>query len=77
MSWTRSARQPDGKFTFEVTDWHGRTFAKGERDTYQEAERAAEAAERAMTLAMMHEVECAECASARMSDDELLRELMG
>jgi len=58
-----------GKFAIKCIDWNGNVFrAQGGFATAQEADRAAEAAERAMMT--MHGVELPD-----MSDDEILAEL--
>lgn len=74
----RDKAQP-GKFAFECWDWSGNLFrAQGGFATAQEADRAAEAAEREMTMLAMGGGSpqiSLDDAIAQLSDDELLAEL--
>ncbi len=79
MSWSRG-RDPEapGKFRFECIDWNGQPFrAQGGFDNHAGADRAAERAERDMTLMMAGENAAAaiDQAHASLSDDEILAEL--
>lgn len=73
--WTRSAKDKvTGKITVVCTDWNGNEFFKGDFDNVVDADRAGEAAERNMMLAMESGfVSTGEL--PEMSDDELLSEL--
>jgi len=69
---TRSAKNKiTGKFTVTVTDWNGVECFRGEFDSLNDADRAAEYEERAMMLRMQMPL----ADTGEMSDDELLAEL--
>lgn len=75
--WTRGRNKETGKFEVECTDWNGNVFFAGAFDTYQEADRAGEDAERHMTFKMINgDAPPLDGSTATMSDDELLAELM-
>lgn len=76
MSWTRSAKNENGKFIVECHDWNGNLFYSGEFDNVQEADRAGEKAERRMTFEMQNgPMPTLEEIFEDMDDDELLKEL--
>lgn len=73
---TRSAKNKiTGKFTVVVTDWNGTECFRGEFDDMNEADRAAESEERAMTGRMQMQDAPISLNEILMSDDELLVEL--
>lgn len=73
---TRSARNKiAGKFTVVVIDWNGIECFRGEFDNLNDADRAAEREERAMTLRMQMPADASTLDDILMSDDDLLREL--
>lgn len=69
MSHTRSARKPDGTFSYECFDWSGKLFrSESGFTTAQAADSAANQAERQMMLGMRGD-------EPVMSTDEILAEL--
>lgn len=75
---TRSAKSKEtGLFTVIVWDWNGRQVFQGDFATIQEADAAAAAQERAVTLRGLtpEDLQPLTLAELLMSDDELLREL--
>ena len=76
MSHTRGRDKAQlGKFAYECFDWNGNLFrAEGGFATAQEADRAAERAEREMTLQHMVPARSSEL-EALLSDENLMREL--
>jgi len=78
MSHTRSSKdraEREGGYSYECFDWNGNLFrAEGGFATAQEADRAAECAEREMTLQHMAPARSSEL-EALLSDEELMREL--
>lgn len=79
MSHSRGKDQHNpGKFAFECFDWSGNLFrAQGGFETAQEADRAAEQAEREMTMQMISPAPADTLVDILASDDELLAELFG
>jgi len=73
---TRSAKNKvTGKFTVTVFDWNGVECYRGDFDTMQDADRAAQQEERAMTTRMQAPAASLSLNEILMSDDELLAEL--
>lgn len=77
--WNRSARDENGKFSYEVFDWDGKLFERGDNiATVHEADMCGANAEARMTIAMMARDEDAPTMEEiwdEMGDDELLAEL--
>lgn len=72
MGWTRGRdREHPGKFAYELWDDDGMVEHVGGFETAQEADRAAEAAQRILLFGMPPEIDEYEA----MTDEELLREL--
>lgn len=66
-----------GKFAYQCYDWSNNLFrAEGGFGTAQEADRAAEQAEREMTMRQISPTQSATLADILASDDELLAELL-
>lgn len=78
--WNRSAANKiTGLMTVVCTDWNGNEFFRGEFADVIEANRAGEDAERRMTQAMQAGQSDDELLAefAALSDDDLLKELLG